>query len=335
MSEKEYEFKIDDDNNNNNMHEYIIHQLEINQSSKWKTYQNGWFDQNMKPLKTIETPYDIKLPPNTNKGTWKWSENWWCIDTDSSNNNNIDNTLYNNNIVRLQSLKYMSTPTPTGTNNQQMYQNRMDNIPDNNIAANGIDNNNQTQTAQNGDAVTEAVTGGMEVKESMDESQQESVSKMEMKTEIILPVKKKKKRIRIKKNAKKLFRKMKGKDKKGLKDGNKDIVATSRHLKASKSEGDILKLSGKDKNKLASRSSNNFVDTLMLSTNEQNELHELFTSIDRGWAYAIKFSKHDNDWNHENKIIAKCNYRRRTWVRCAILDISPHYNHNKNDEDEV
>ncbi len=43
----------------------------------------------------------------------------------------------------------------------------------------------------------------------------------------------------------------------------------------------------------------------------------------------------NNDWNYENKIIHKCNYRRRTWIRCAIYDISPNYNNKNDKKDEI
>merc|ERR550532_1730251 len=58
-----------------------------------------------------------------------------------------------------------------------------------------------------------------------------------------------------------------------------------------------------------------------LSPKEERNLQELFQQKDRGWCYAQRFSKEDGEWRPQNNIIAKCSYRRRTWVRCAILDV--------------
>merc|ERR1712156_912884 len=98
-----------------------------------KPHQNGWFDQEMKSMANITTPYDIKLTslPSSSTastvpksegngitlGVWKWCEGWKCIDpefksNDSTNTNN--STLYQTEFVKLESLRYMNiTPMPT------------------------------------------------------------------------------------------------------------------------------------------------------------------------------------------------------------------------------
>ena len=57
-------------------------------------------------------------------------------------------------------------------------------------------------------------------------------------------------------------------------------------MKHSKSEGDIIKPLSIQTNK-----------ENLLSTDEQIELYELFTNIERGWSYANRCSRNDNQWN--------------------------------------
>eukprot|EP01083_Nonionella_stella_P300771 1028553_1 len=228
-------------------HQCIVHEIEIYESSKWKPYENGWFDEDLNPIQTIRTPFDIKLTSlNTNpiarKATvWKWSEHWSCLDTkpmEHSQYNATGETIY---------LQYI-------------------------MECEDDDLSKDIQT---------------------EEKEMEQHNK---------PTKKKKKRIRIKKNAKKWLKKMKG---------NKETKP--------KTEDRIDANTSHATNALPHDHHAHASD--LLSAKEQNELFELFGSIDdRGWSYAVNLSTNDNDWNPEHNIITQCHFRRRTWVRGAICD---------------
>ena len=134
--------------------------------------------------------------------------------------------------------------------------------------------------------------------------------------------KKKKKRIRIRKNAKKLLKKMKSKSNATANSGDTANSPTALNGGTTANHHDHNMYNGL-------RNGYKVPNGGALSPREQEELHELFGMNDRGWCYAQRFSKEDTEWRPQNNIITKCNYRRRTWVRCAILDVVPDRDYEK------